>query len=397
MRARYLGGNRLTLLDSGREYFPALLAALAAAENEILLETYIFADDRIGQAVATALVAAAARGVSVRVIVDGFGARNFAADFQPQLQAAGVQAMIYRPELARFSLKRHRLRRLHRKLVAVDGRIGFVGGINIVDDDNAPPGLRPRFDFAVRVEGPLLQPLHAAMLRLWEIVTWVGLRRRYRIRQPSLPTAEVAGGQTAAFLVRDNLRHRLDIAHAYMGAIALARDEVLIGNAYFLPGLRFRRALRRAARRGVRVCILVQGVSDHPLLQYATQALYGALLREGIRIFEYRKSFLHAKVAVVDGRWATVGSSNIDPFSLLLAREANIAVRDRDFAAQLHRRLETAMATGAVELRSEDLARMPWWSRLLRWSCYTLVRLAVGLSGYGAGLWQAAPEDDDGS
>ena len=389
MQPEFHSGNRLTLLDSGREYFPALLAAIAAAEHEIYLESYIFAADPVGEAVCAALCAAARRGVVVNLTVDGFGARNFTADFHPRLAAAGVRALVYRPELGRFRLKRHRLRRLHRKLAVIDGRTAFVGGINIVDDDNAPPEMRPRYDYAVRIEGPLLVDIHRAARHLWEIVTWVNFRRRFRFTPLRFPCCDVAGTQAAAFLVRDNLRHRNTILNAYVEAIHAARHEILIANAYFLPGLRFGRALHAAAQRGVKVTVLLQGKTDHPLLRYATQAFYGAAMNAGIRIFEYEKSFMHAKVAVIDGDWATVGSSNIDPFSLLLAREANIVVRDAKFAGELRAHLDAAIAAGARAMNPAEIQRQAWPKRLLRWASYGLVRLLVGIAGYGGRHWQA--------
>jgi cardiolipin synthase len=392
MAAEFLPGNRLTLLDSGHEYFPALLAAIESAAVEIYLETYIFADDEIGHEVSGALCRAAARGVRVRVLVDGFGARNFAEDFLPRLAGAGVQAMPYRPERGRFHLRRHRLRRLHRKLAVVDSRIAFVGGINIIDDDNAPEDMRPRYDYAVRVEGPVLGQVHHAVRRMWEIVSWASLRRRFRLTPASAATGAAAGSQTAAFLVRDNIRHRNDILNAYLLAIHAARDEILIANAYFLPGLRFGRALRAAARRGVRITILLQGKTDHPLLRYATQTLYATALAAGIRIYEYEKSFMHAKVAVIDRHWATVGSSNIDPFSLLLAKEANLVVRDDGFATQLRDSLLAAIAGGAREMSAEHMTRQPLHSRLLRWLSYALVRALVGIAGYGPRHWQTDEE-----
>lgn len=386
----FLGGNRLTLLNSGREYFPALLAALDGAHQEIFLESYIFADDAVGNAVAAALVRAADREVRVRVLVDGFGARDFPDIFGPRLQAAGVHYLIYRQEVARFRLRRHRLRRMHRKLVVIDGHTAFVGGINITDDDNAPEALRPRYDYAVQVQGPLLVPIRRAVQRMWENVAWASFKRRYRLppHDPCPACPPSLGSQRAAFLLRDNVRHRNTIANAYLDAIRQAQHSVLIANAYFLPGLRFRHALRDAVQRGIKVTVLLQGQSDHPLLLYATQALYGALLDEGIRIYEYRRSFLHAKVAVVDDRWATVGSSNIDPFSLLLAKESNVVVDDPIFAAQLRRSLEAAMATGAVQLTRRALGRLPLHSRLMRWASYGLVRLFVGAAGYGPRHWR---------
>jgi cardiolipin synthase len=175
-------------------------------------------------------------------------------------------------------------------------------------------------------------------------------------------------------------------------AIHAAREEILIANAYFLPGLRFGRALQAAAQRGVRITVLLQGKTDHPMLRYATQALYATALRHGIRIFEYEKSFMHAKVAVIDGEWATVGSSNIDPFSLLLAKEANIVVSDAAFAATLRTSLIGAISDGAREMSPEEETRQPLYSRFLRWLSYALVRALVGITGYGPRHWQADEE-----
>ena len=383
MDADFIAGNRLTLLNSGAEFFPALLAAINDAHNEVHLETYIFEDDSTGRAVVDALAAAARRGVSVRVLVDGFGSPLFSSTLMPTLTEAGVMALIYRPERARFSFRRHRLRRLHRKLAVIDGRIAFVGGINIIDDLNTPDRSPARYDYAVRVEGALLVPIRRAMHRLWELVAWVSAKRRFRIVREPLPPSAPEGEQMAAFVVRDNIRHRRDIEEAYLTAIADADESILIANAYFLPGRRFRRALIAAVQRGVKVTILLQGRIEYRLLHYATQALYDKLLSGGIRIFEYHHSFLHAKVAVVDREWATVGSSNIDPFSLMLAKEANIVALDGKIAAELRDSLETAMQNRARELPPQRWKQLPWYSRLLRWSSYGLVRLAIGISGYG--------------
>ena len=383
MATEFIAGNRLTLLDSGAEFFPALLAAINAAQRGVHLESYIFADDPTGRAVAGALVEAARRGVAVRLLVDGFGSPKFATTLRPALVDAGVMAVVYRPELARFNLRRHRLRRLHRKLAIIDDEIAFVGGINIVDDVEPQTRLPPRYDYAVRIEGPLLRPIRSVMQRLWEIVTWVHLKHRYRIARSTAPTPSPHGEQLATFVVRDNIRHRRAIEDAYLTAIANARHSILIANAYFLPGRRFRQALRDAAQRGVAVTIVLQGRIEYRLLHYATQALYGNLLDAGIRIFEYHHSFLHAKVAVIDQHWATVGSSNIDPFSLLLSREANVIALDRSFAGQLRRSVEQRIAEGARELPAGHWQQLPWHSRLLRWTSYNLVRLAIGMAGYG--------------
>nr|WP_284155141.1 cardiolipin synthase ClsB [Sulfuricystis thermophila] len=383
MSVDFLPGNRIALLETGAQYFPALLEAMGAAKRSIRLETYIFAADTTGRTVTAALAAAARRGVDVRVLVDGFGARDFADGLGREIVAAGGAVEVYRPELARLRLRRHRLRRLHRKLAVIDDRIAFVGGINIIDDEDTP-GLGPRFDYAVRIEGPLVAPICASMLHLWRLVGWARLKRRPP-KPPLDPCGQAGtvGDVAAAFVVRDNLRHRRDIEEAYLEALAGARHEVLIANAYFLPGRRFRHALIATSRRGCQVSVLLQGQVEYALLHYATQALYGQLLKDGIRIFEYGKGFLHAKVGAIDDDWATVGSSNIDPFSLLLAREANVIVKDSRFTGILRASLMRAIGEDAVEITAAELERRGWLARSLRWLAYGLVRLMLGLTRYG--------------
>lgn len=378
-------GNQLSLLETGAEFFPALEAAIDAARAEIYLETYIFKHDTIGRELVAALRRATARGVTVRLLVDGFGSRSFVAEERRRLLDAGIQMLVYRQELSTWSLRRHRLRRLHRKLAVIDAQVAFVGGINLSNDHPAAIPDHPRHDYALRIEGPLLRAIHATTRHLWELVAWASFHHRFRINDDALPRGLPAGKITASFVIRDNLRHRRDIENAYLDAIGRARHSILIANAYFLPGRRFRRALVNAAERGVAITILLQGKVEYRLQHYATQALYPSLLNHGIRIFEYRLSFLHAKVAVVDDAWATVGSSNIDPFSLLLAREANVVVRDTGFATELRTRIEGAMTRGAAELSLANWQKKMVLARVLRWAAYGLVRLAVGISGYGKG------------
>jgi cardiolipin synthase len=380
---RLLGGNRLQLLESGAEYFPALIAAIDAARYEVHLEAYIFADDTTGRRVAAALARAAKRGAAVRVLVDGFGAREFAAGLGAALEAQGVEVMTYRPEIGRFRFRRHRLRRLHRKLAVVDGSMAFVGGINVLDDFDDGKAESARFDYAVSVEGPLVEQIHGAMRHVWRLVRWASLGRRPP-PPASLPVAPAISGTTqAALLIRDNLRHRRDIEHAYLRAIYSARREIVISSAYFLPGRRFRKALLAAAKRGVSVKLLLQGRVEYVLQHYATQSLYDRMLSAGVRVFEYEKGFLHAKVAVIDSDWATVGSSNIDPFSLLLTREANVVVRDAAFAGQLRASLEAAIDGASREVRAEDHRRRSWLTRLASAGAYSLVRILIAVTRYG--------------
>jgi cardiolipin synthase A/B len=377
-----VGGNRIELLTTGDEYFPALEAAIDDAREEVHLEAYIFADDPTGRRIAECLARAARRGVLVRLMVDGFGASNLVPPLRTILELAGANILVFRPELAKFRLRRNRLRRLHRKIAVIDGRVGFCGGINVLDDrDGRGEGL-PRFDFAVRLEGPIVADMHAAARRLWTLIAWTQIGRRPVPGLASRPLQPVfPDGLRAAFLVRDNLRNRRTIEEAYLEAIEGARHEIFIANAYFLPGQRFRHRLRDAAMRGVRVRLLLQGKREYFWTHYAIRALHGRLLADGMEIHDYTAVWLHAKVAVIDGRWATVGSSNIDPLSLFMAREANVVVEDERFAQQLRTALEAAIELGAEPIHRESLAARAWIDRILSWMAIGVARVVSGIIG----------------
>jgi cardiolipin synthase len=381
--AEFFNGNRITLLESGAEYFPQLEAEIDAAQHEIHLETYIFKADATGRAIAEALARAARRDVAVYVLVDGFGSQDLDPALIRRMEAAGVHFLVYRPNISPWSLRHARLRRLHRKIAVMDARVAFVGGINVLDDVDEPGRTPPRIDYAVRIEGPMLSKIHPVVKWLWKLVNTTQLRPRAPVGTRLGLSMEFRGRQRAAFVTRDNLGHRRDIEQAYLKAIGEARSEILIANAYFFPGQSFRWALMDAAARGVRVILLLQGRIEYVLQHFASRALYGAFLDAGIEIHEYHRSFLHAKVAVIDRHWATVGSSNIDPYSLVLAREANVVIEDEGFAAHLRESLLAAMSEGAAQVKRERWRSQPWPVRVVTWICYGLARLLAGLFAYG--------------
>ena len=392
----YVGGNRVSLLRNGGQYFPALVAAIDAARTEVFVETYIYADDATGSLVTEALARAAERGVATHLLIDGFGAKDFAPHFRERLAGAKAELLVFRPAVSPwpFWKQRSRLRRMHRKLASIDGAVAFVGGINVINDhhsreDSAEPV--PRYDYAVQVEGPLAAQVRAEAAQLWTRVSWANLGRRWRgwpgfallsgsaSRAAVPPAPPAAGGQRAALLVRDSLRHRRDIENAYLAQIEAARTEVIVANAYFFPTRRFRHALVQAARRNVAVTLLLQGKTDHPLLFHASRALYRSFLKAGIRIHEYYRSELHAKVAVFDSRVATVGSSNIDPFSLGLAREANVFVDDGTFAAELRQSLREAIDKEARAVPPNYWTRLDFALKARIWLSYRFALLVMSL------------------
>jgi len=392
-------GNRIELLQNGRQFFPALCQAIDAAQASVHLETYIFNLDATGLKVLDHLARACGRGVKVRVVIDGFGSYENTAEITRRLDEMGAQHRVYRPEptgLRRYRFSLRRLRRLHRKVTVVDNLVGFVGGINILDDLEDVPddgkGPMPRFDFAVRVRGPVVQDLARAQSDLWIRMAWrrrdnwaefyrriKGWRkRRSEALAGSLPT--FTPGMRATVLLRDNLRFRNTIENVYIGALDHARHDALIANSYFFPGRRLRSALRRAARRGVRVRLLLQGRSEYALQYRACRSMYRKVLEDGIEIYEYMPSYLHAKVAVMDG-CAMVGSSNMDPFSLLLARETNIFVDDAGFAGQLKAALEGELSGSCRRVTPESRSKSSWIERLVDAASYFMLRAGVALTG----------------
>lgn len=391
-------GHHLQLLEGSLAFFPALVAAIDAARAEVLLETYIFDFTGSAAEVAYALERAARRGAQVRVVVDGFGTPPLPPAWQLRFEEAGVQWLVYSRPGPLGLLVPGQWRRLHRKLCVVDGEIGFCGGINLLDDFHDPnhgPLTSPRLDFSIRIVGPLVGEMRSTMLRQMRRIEALGQLRRARlvealelVRSVGLGREPAPAGPShgepdarAALLLRDNLRHRAAIERAYLRAIGQAREEIIVANAYFVPGGRLRRALVNAARRGVQVSLLLQGRYEYFMQYYAARPVFGALLRAGVHIIEYAPSFLHAKVAVVDGHWATVGSSNLDPLSLLLAREANVVVDDRRFAQRLRQRLVFAMQREGQRMDAAEYERRPPLQRAKERIALGIMRVALMIQG----------------
>jgi cardiolipin synthase len=422
------GGHQLLLLEGGMALFPALVDAMDMARSVVHLETYIFEFAGEALSVAEALERAARRGVRVRLVVDGVGTPSVPVEWQQRFAQADVRWRVYAP-MGLFSiLVPNNWRRLHRKLCVIDGTVGFCGGINIIDDqDDVALGRldAPRLDFSLRVAGPLVLEMTETMEQLWWRLqavhkarqrefraAWEALREthpvgdfsrllgKFQVRPGAArrrhgtgsadtealeEVAEVLLGvddARAALILRDNVSHRHDIERDYLKAIASARQHIVIANAYFIPGRKLRRALTVAAARGVRVRLLLQGKYEHFLQYHAARPVYQALLDAGIEIHEYAPSALHAKVAVVDQHWATVGSTNLDPLSMLLAREANVSTTDPRFASLLHDCLDAILQNGSQRLDAQSLGDRPWHQRALDRLAFAVMRTVLFLTGY---------------
>lgn len=326
-------GNRVALLENGEEYFERVFEVIAGAQREVLLETFILFEDKVGLELRRRLVQAARRGARVQVLVDGYGSPGFSEQFLAELDDAGVTLRVFDPHRPLLGMRMHFFRRMHRKLLVVDRQIAFVGGINYGADHLCDFGPTSKQDYAVELQGPVVADIHAFAA--------ASLRNGYGpLQQPSDVAANECGQAKVSFAVRDNDRHTTDIESAYREAIRAARKNVVLANAYFFPGYGFLRDLRHAAQRGVNVTLLVQGQPDMPIAMTAARSLYRDLVADGVRIYEYGQRPFHGKVALVDDDWATVGSSNLDPLSLSLNLEANVFIRDPAFNRELRDRLE---------------------------------------------------------
>jgi cardiolipin synthase A/B len=364
MKPEWTPGNQFTLLENGEAFYPRVFEAIANARHEVLLETFILFDDKVGRGLRDALLCAARRGAQVHVLVDGWGSPDLPTEFVAPLVEAGVSLRVFEPAVWLWGSRVNMLRRMHRKLVVVDEKLAFVGGINYSIDHLEEFGPKAKQDYAVEVTGPLVAQVHGfcrasldgsrGTRRSW--------RQRWKDQRANKHTAADVSEPMAAFVTRDNVNHRTDIEQQYRVALRRAKHRVVIANAYFFPGYRLLKDLRRAARRGVQVDLILQGEPDMPIVKTVATLLHAHLIRAGVRIHEYCKRPLHGKVAVIDDEWATVGSSNLDPTSLGLNLEANIFMRDRAFAVHLRERLDDLLTTSChqVSLPAAGPATSAW-------------------------------------
>ncbi|GKS92083.1 cardiolipin synthase ClsB [Acidovorax sp. SUPP2539] len=383
--SRWVPGNHFTLLENGEAFFPRVFEAIAQARREVILETFILFDDKIGRGLHAALLQAARNGAEVHVLVDGFGSPDLPEDFIGELVNAGVRFRIFDPGRRLFGQRLNVLRRMHRKIVVVDGEIGFIGGINYSADHVADYGPEAKQDYSVEVRGPIV----AHMLGFARDAVMPPRTRRRRQGAIAVPPLPHAGTADAIFVTRDNHNHTNDIERHYRVALRAARERVVIANAYFFPGYRFIREMRRAARRGVDVRLILQGQPDMPIVRTAASMLYDHLLRAGVRIYEYCDRPLHGKVALVDGEWSTVGSSNLDPLSLSLNLEANVVTRDKDFNATLHERLDHLMQHSCRQVEATPPSR---WDGLRLLRSYFLFHVMRWFPSWAGWLPRHEPE-----
>lgn len=332
-RGKVLSGHAVALLVDGVETFPAMLAAIEEARRFVSLETYIFQPDAIGTRFRDALAEAARRGVEVRLVYDSIGAFETSAAFWAPLAEAGAELVEFHPVSKWRNRWPHTLnRRNHRKLLVADGEIGFCGGINVHDEelpvDQGGAGWR---DTHLAIRGPAVRDLHRMFLDSFRYAGGTPPKDVNRL----LPRPDPAGDLHVRVVGTNAFTQRRRILRAYLHAIKRARRYIYLWNPYFIPDRGVRRALRNACRRGVDVRVLVPARSDVMPIQFASRRLYGALLRSGVRIFEWRQHVMHAKCGVIDGEWSTVGSFNLDHRSVLHNLELNAVVFGQTFGHRM--------------------------------------------------------------
>ncbi len=361
-----IGANRVALLRDGGEAYPAMLDAIQRARSSICLETYIFREDETGRRFATALCERAQAGVEVNLLYDDWGS-TLSPELVHRLHVAGVRTLAFGP-VAKGRLWDRlvgRLRRRnHRKSLVVDGGVAFAGGLNVSDDyAAASAGGRGWRDTHVRMVGPAAAELERMFLDTWRTSRGAALsEERYRRGTPE-PDARVR-------IVGNEFRkdHKF-IRKAYLSAIQRATRRVHLTHAYFLPPARVMRALQRAAQRGVEVSVILAATTDVPVLLMAARGLYGKLLRSGVKVYEWTGRVLHAKTAVVDGVWSTVGSTNLDSMSLRSNLEVNAVFEDAELGAAVEAMFEDDLKS-CVQVTLEAWKKRPWTERFLSWLAY---------------------------
>ncbi len=382
---QWTAGNKFTLLENGEEFFPRVFEVIANAKSEVILETFILFEDKVGLQLRDALIAAAKNGATVDVLVDGFGSPDLSDAYIDSLADAGVRLRVFDPGQKFFGKRMNIFRRMHRKIVVVDGVTAFVGGINYSLDHLAEFGPQAKQDYSVEMQGPIVAKIHRFALHAISIgeprasrAAW--LRERIAAVRNREPVK--SGNADAIFVTRDNHRHTNDIERFYRAAIRGSRNRIVIANAYFFPGYRLIKEMRKAARRGVDVRLILQGEPDMPIVKTAARMLYDHLLRAGVRIYEYCDRPLHGKVALADDAWSTVGSSNLDPLSLSLNLEANVIIRDREFNAVLSERLEHLMANSCKQIERHHLEESSGWRLVRSFFVFHLMRWYPSWAGW---------------
>jgi cardiolipin synthase len=370
-KSDYLHHNKVQLVRGGQEYFHLLEQMIDNARETIHLQTYIFDEDETGITIAEALIRAAIRGVNVYVLLDGYGSQKLSVTLMQRFKNAGIFFRRFQPLFK--SRKFYLGRRLHHKVAVVDCWSGMVGGINISDRYNDTPEAPAWLDWALYVEGeiaPELEKICKSRLRL---------RKKLISRFPEhLKPKEICD---VAIRVNDWYRRKREIYRSYLRIFREATDEITIMSAYFLPGRLFRKEIEKAVKRGVKIKVVMTGDADVYMIKYAERYIYRWLLKNGIEIYEYQKNVLHAKLAVADRQWVTVGSFNVNNLSAFVSIELNLEVSNAPFAVSVHHRLEEIIKKDCIKVTEKKfIKQFNMLARLGHKASYEIFRFLFFLS-----------------
>lgn len=357
--------DKIQLVHGGKEYFSLLKKLISSAQESIYLQTYIFEEDQTGTEIAQELIAAAQRHVNVFLLVDGYASSQLSTAFIKNLKEAGVNFRMFDPLLK--SKYFYLGRRLHHKVVAIDSTYSLVGGINISDRYNDMPDQPAWLDWAVYAEGEVAAQLTQICQQR---VKPASLKRLLRSKKNLAKKESIV-----SIKVNDWVRNKREITTSYLTMFRAAKESIVIMSAYFLPNNQFRKELKRAAKRGVKVQLILAGPSDVALAKYAERYMYRWLLKHNIEIYEYQKSVLHGKMAVYDGKWATVGSYNVNNISAYASIELNLAINDTDFANQVEAALTHVMTDGCIRITAEHLNHSGLLKRIMQRGAYYVFRI----------------------
>jgi cardiolipin synthase len=365
--------NRVKLVQSGAAYFEQLQMLIASARYVLHFQTYIFEFDETGQSVLQCLKEAANRGVKVYLMLDAYGSNSLTARWTDSLPDSGIQ---FRWFSALWHTPQWYLgRRLHHKVVVADGTWALVGGINIGNRYNDMPGCPAWLDWALYVEGETAARLHDISEELWSKNYFPAKSATDLKTMPRYLPVQQCRVKVSR---NDWVRRHMDVAAGYFSMLRRAKDEVIMVSSYFLPGSTFRKAMRKAVKRGVKMQVIVAGKSDVGIAKYAERHLYRSFLRWGIRLYEYKLHVVHAKLSVCDGQWVTVGSFNINDLSTFASIELNLEVTDPGFATEVSLLLHQIIFRHCDEVTWEASAKYnAWYRRLIQALAYRLLRLSL--------------------
>ncbi len=370
----YSDNNKAQLVDGGKDYFEMLLSLIQSATKTIYLLTYIYAEDETGLLVGEALKAAAKKNVDVYLLADGYASQALSKKFIENLEQAGVHFRFFEPLLK----SRHYYfgRRMHQKIFVADGRVALVGGLNIADRYNDVDGRAAWLDFALFVEGEVARQL---CILCWK--TWNGFPLKMSPKFCDVPPAQFnfAGKESSSIRIRRNdwVRRKIEISATYIEMFHQAQSHITILCSYFLPGKMIRRLLKNAAKRGVKIKVITAGPSDVMLAKYAERWMYDWLLRNNIELYEYQPTVLHAKVAVCDSEWFTIGSYNINNISAYASVELNLDVRSKAMATSMEATMANIIKDSCIAITAEQqLHAKNIFIQFMRWCAYQFIRIA---------------------